>query len=200
MIPASRAEAKRLNVTRYFTGLACKNGHIAQRITGSGSCVECRSIAKRAKTEANRAHAGLSPRYQPVDPADRKRHFAEYKRQWFEKNKERTLKRIADWAGNNTERVLAAKRRYRERHPVVDRVNTVKRRAAKLSSTPSWADHNIIKFFYTTRAYISMETGQQWHVDHIIPLRGQRVSGLHTHHNLRVIPAVENMKKGNRFE
>lgn len=42
-------------------------------------------------------------------------------------------------------------------------------------------------------------TKVQWHLDHVIPLRGEKVSGLHVWNNFQVLPAVENMKKGNKF-
>ena len=38
-----------------------------------------------------------------------------------------------------------------------------------------------------------------WHVDHIIPLQGKNVSGLHVFSNLRVIPGEENVKKSNKY-
>lgn len=40
--------------------------------------------------------------------------------------------------------------------------------------------------------------GFEWHIDHIIPLRGKDVCGLHVWNNFAVIPKVENLRKGNR--
>lgn len=67
-----------------------------------------------------------------------------------------------------------------------------KRRAQKLKATPSWTDYEKIK-----QIYLSCPDG--CHVDHIIPLQGARVSGLHVETNLQYLTAEENLKKHNKF-
>ena len=68
-----------------------------------------------------------------------------------------------------------------------------KRRATKLNATPKWADLEAIKEIYKN-------CPPGYHVDHIIPLQGDLVCGLHVHKNLKPIPAAENLAKGNKFE
>jgi len=65
--------------------------------------------------------------------------------------------------------------------------------------TPKWSDKNKINDIYNEAVILEKETGKKYHVDHIIPLRGKKVSGLHIPENLRIIPAKENLKKGNKF-
>lgn len=79
----------------------------------------------------------------------------------------------------------------------------VKRHTEKLKRTPAWLtdfDLDRIKCLYQLAAMRSRESDQRWHVDHIIPLQGEFVSGLHVPSNLRVIPAVENNRKYNLYE
>lgn len=72
------------------------------------------------------------------------------------------------------------------------------RRLQEARATPTWADRKAIEDFYETAAGLSMYTGEWYHVDHIVPLRGKTVCGLHTQANLQVLPAKENMLKSNR--
>ncbi len=63
-----------------------------------------------------------------------------------------------------------------------------------------WADSEAVRAIYAEARRISRETGVPHHVDHIIPLQGEYVSGLHVDTNLRIVEGAENLRKGNRHE
>lgn len=71
--------------------------------------------------------------------------------------------------------------------------------AGKLQRTPPWADLKAIRKIYEESTRLTTETGLEHHVDHIIPMRGKLVSGLHIAENLRVLPGPENLAKGSKF-
>jgi len=70
----------------------------------------------------------------------------------------------------------------------------------KKSRVPLWADLKDILKVYKLRDKWNKWSCIEWHVDHIIPLQGETVCGLHVSNNLRVIPAVQNMQKKNKFD
>jgi hypothetical protein len=77
-----------------------------------------------------------------------------------------------------------------------------KRRARKLNATPDWLtvdDFEHIQEFYTIAKMFKLYTGQDYHVDHIVPLQGENVCGLHVPWNLQVLTATDNLSKSNRF-
>jgi hypothetical protein len=82
--------------------------------------------------------------------------------------------------------------KYRQDNKDVWRKARAKRRAAKLNRTPAWADADAIDFFYEC-------CPKGCHVDHIIPLQGDYISGLHIETNLQWMPAKDNIAKGKNF-
>jgi hypothetical protein len=76
---------------------------------------------------------------------------------------------------------------------------TIQRRADVVQRTPSWANHEAIKAVYAECARLTVVTGTQHHVDHIVPLRGLTVSGLHVENNLQILPSFENLSKGRKW-
>src|SRR5690625_1330785 len=75
------------------------------------------------------------------------------------------------------------------------------RNAAKVNATPGWLSveqKELSASIYADSAMKTAITGVPHEVDHIIPLRGKTVCGLHVPWNLRVIPAYENRIKSNR--
>lgn len=66
-------------------------------------------------------------------------------------------------------------------------------RATAMGALPAWADHKAIEGLYAEAARLALE------VDHVIPLRGELVCGLHVAENLRLLTKLENQQKGNRY-
>jgi len=108
---------------------------------------------------------------------------------------ERKLARDAKYRANNNEQIKARKKLWRQRNLKKILADVVKRKAAKLQRTPKWLtkhDYKEIKAYYQA-------CPEGFHVDHIIPLLGKTVSGLHVLGNLQYLPGEENLKKGNKY-
>ncbi len=66
-------------------------------------------------------------------------------------------------------------------------------------ATPPWADRDKIKALYDEAKALTRSTGVLHTVDHVVPLKGEFVCGLHVQNNLQVVTHAENMRKGNTF-
>lgn len=92
---------------------------------------------------------------------------------------------------------------YSKEYPEVAQASASLRRARKLERTPNWLtedDLRFIKLFFKESTRLSIETGIPHDVDHIVPLKGKYMSGLHVPWNLRVITEQENLKRTKHVE
>ena len=109
----------------------------------------------------------------------------QYASKFREQNKELCNSRIKQWKQNNKGLINSY---------------TAKRHAAKMNRTVAWANLEKIKSYYDVCSFFNEVNGYiKYHVDHIIPMQGDTISGLHVENNLQVILAQDNMRKGNRI-
>jgi len=106
-----------------------------------------------------------------------------YDAEYYKLNKEDIKENINLWKKNNPAKVREIQEHYR---------------AAKLQATPKWVKRNELLKFYEEAKELTLSTGILHSVDHIIPLQGENVSGLHVPWNLQVITHSENCKKHNK--
>jgi hypothetical protein len=187
--PTTRDEAKKTNSKYYFTGQPCKHGHIALRKT-KGSCVGCLKVEW---VKGNETRAEYFKQY------NKQEEVKDRKNEWYLKNKDQVI------AAANT-RPIEVKREYqkawKERNITWVRADTKARRRKHREATPKWLtkkEKSEIRELYKIAITMSKTTGEQYVVDHIVPLRGEGVCGLHVPWNLRVITQEENLKKSNKF-
>ncbi len=124
------------------------------------------------------------------------------KKQYREKNKEVLKEYYRKYATNNREKINTNSANWRKRNLFKDSFLRAEKRALKLNATPKWlsADQKQqVEYFYWLARDLKVTTGQEYHVDHIIPLKGKVVCGLHVPWNLQILPFDLNIKKGNKL-
>ena len=128
---------------------------------------------------------------------------AEQNRRYAEKYPEKLVAKAIRWKDKNPERAAELSRKTRQKHKARVVANKAAYRAGKTNRTPAWLtefDKLKIRCVYSVAAMLTKENKEPWHVDHIIPLHGEKVSGLHVPSNLWFVRGIENTLKNNRFE
>lgn len=118
---------------------------------------------------------------------------------WHEQNREKSNEYKRLWAKNNREKVLNAKRKYHSENKEKAMADRAKRRVSKIQANMLWGNKFFIEEIYSLARLRTKIFGFIWEVDHVIPLQGKNVCGLHVEHNLNVIPKIINRKKGNCY-
>jgi hypothetical protein len=199
------SEAKNRGLKHYFTGKPCKRGHIALRQTSALRCMECakekqaermKDPEKRAK-QVERTYA-YNKKRRATDPAFKLRDN-EYRKEW-------TQKRMQDpeYAAKVIEQGRIASAKRRTENPSANRFKAANYKISKYRRIPGWLtkeDRLKMKSVYAMRDWLNLTVPNgSYQVDHIIPLRGESVSGFHVPNNLQIIRGSDNARKGNRYE
>lgn len=111
---------------------------------------------------------------------------------------ERRRKTNLRYTANNPESRKESSKKYRENNLEYYAARRAQRRATKLERTPAWVSKSSMDGMYGLARKITELTGVQMEVDHIVPLQGESISGLHVPWNLQLLTQTENRKKGNR--
>ena len=118
------------------------------------------------------------------------------------KNKEIIKEQQSEWFNKNKEKVLKQQKEYRTLNKGITNDRNARRRARKLNATPQWLtpkQKQEIQDIYVECSRMSKETSISHHVDHIIPLQGKTVCGLHVPWNLQILTDAENLLKSNKL-
>lgn len=194
------------------------------RLPSSGKyCRPCEKQYKREWYEKNKTHViAKTAAWRVANPDLYKQRNQAYYRATYDlrktkvkeyalKNRERENRRKTAWRRANLEKQRLVEERYRttNRDACNGRIKTWKRlnrdrvtiytlvrgKGVK-QATPSWANFAAIKAIYQQAASMR-QSGQDVHVDHIVPIFSKKVCGLHWEGNLRIVPRIENLKKCN---
>ncbi len=125
----------------------------------------------------------------------------QYGKKWREENKEHRREYGRLYHIQTRDTVRERSKKWRRENKDLVNANTAERR--ERVRTPRWLtneDRTEIKSFYTKAQELTDKTGIAYEVDHVIPLRGVNISGLHVPSNLQVITKEENLVKSNSFD
>ena len=143
-----------------------------------------RSHAVYCTRTCKKKHNSIKRRADPV-----KREIANKRAaKWRADNPEKAKQNVANWQKLNRSRCREIGMRYY---------------TAKVGACPSWLtkeQRDEIDRIYWTSLDLRAVTGEQYHVDHIVPLQGKNVCGLHVPWNLQILPADLNIAKRNHYE
>jgi len=177
-------------------------------------CKECRNSVNRKNSTPEKSRAKWESWY-----SRNKEQYSQRRKDIYHSDpKVRQMNRDAakNWAEKNRERRRAyrdtpeykklmedAKKRFAERNPGIYSFYCARYRADRRQRIPggelSELDDLVIREAHALAGQRSEETGAPWEVDHMIPLRCKKASGLHCAHNMQVIPRFLNRRKGRKM-
>lgn len=198
---AAHPEEYRQTLARYRTANKEQLGQSSREAKkrSYAANVEKERTAARGRYRANITAGRNRARQYAADNPEANKSRA---RAWREANPDRVAELSAKGRERRKERWVEfleqERERYRKGYELDGGKYTAKgaaRRTARLRATPPWSDLAAIVDIYRRARQLSLDTGIKHDVDHIIPLRGKHVSGLHVPNNLQILTSAANRRK-----
>lgn len=166
-----------------------------------------RKESGKRRTECKQCHARSSAEWAARNPDARKRIANKHARKVAVIKRDEILARRAiyrkrdplryhAWRINHPEKMQAARDKWDRENPDRKAAHAANRRSRQRNAIPKWSVPFLNRQFFHLARLRSQYTGVPHEVDHIVPLRGRTVCGLHVHDNLRVVPRRHNRVKG----
>ena len=178
-------------LSRFVRSVRSKSGHLSR-------CLLCYRITQNAYREKNKERCNKlsNDRYY----RNKEKRIASTMR-WRNKNLDRVNEYRRSWSKGDGAR--KTKRTWNQANRHRCNAYTAKRRSSKLKATPKWLTKeqlNQMQRVYQKAIDLTQQTGIPHDVDHIVPLQGKGVRGLHVPWNLQILTASENRRKWNQVK
>jgi hypothetical protein len=147
-------------------------------------CISCHNLSTKSYYHENK---DVRKDYNKSWRDNNKTLVKENSKAYYAANKEKFGQYIKEWRKANQDRL---------------RTYSASRRASQKQALPTWLTEDQMRqidSIYTHAKDCEVVSGQTYHVDHIVPLKGENVCGLHVPWNLQVLPSDVNLSKHNNF-
>lgn len=199
MTKIERIKAREQGLTRYFSGVPCLRGHVCERQVSSATCVQCIALKKKDHYEANKDRLLEYRAKRRIATLVESRSKG---RDYYMRNKDRIREAQREYSAANSAKAVKRAVEWQRQHPDKKQARVAQYRARKSKAVPVWFGE-FDRFVWEEAARLvrlrKRCTGVSWDADHIVPINGVTVTGLHVGTNCQVIPSIINRIKSNRM-
>lgn len=157
----------------------------------STECRPCKRHGDKAYYQSNSEQVKkVVAKYRQENPEK----VSQVKHEWYERNQKHVYAKSQAWRKDNLDSYYQSQKKYNSLNKGKKNALLAKYRATKLQATPLWFEKDLVETVYVK--------AKEWGfaVDHIVPLQGENVCGLHCWANLQLLDPLLNSSKGNRYD